>query len=126
MKGLDTNVLVRILVADDPGQAKRAQRYVTENAPCWINRIVMCEAVWVLERLYGLSRTRIAVALGQVLDTRQFEVEDAGAIQSGISALEEGLDFADTVIAMTNRSHGCEATATFDRKASRLDGFESL
>ena len=126
MKGIDTNVLVRILVGDDVDQAERAQAYVTRNAPCWINRIVLCETVWVLERLYGLGRARIAGALKQVIDARQFDVEDLDAIQAGISALEEGYVFADTVIAVTNRSRGCATTATFDRKAARLDGFEAV
>jgi len=126
MKGIDTNVLVRLLVADDPAQAERARAYVTEHAPCWINRVVLCETVWVLERLYGHSRSRIGGALRQILDTRQFEIEDADAVQVGISAVEEGHDFADVVIAATNQAYGCEATATFDRRASRLEGFEAL
>ena len=126
MRGIDTNVLVRLLVGDDADQAERARAYVTEHAPCWINRIVMCETVWVLERFYGLGRTRIALALKQVLDTTQFEVEDIDAIQAGLLALDEGADFADVVIAATNKSRGCDATATFDRKASRLGGFEAI
>lgn len=126
MMGIDTNVLVRLLVADDPEQAERARVYVTEHAPCWMNRIVLCETVWVLERLYGHSRSRVAAALRQVLETRQFEIEDAEAVRSGIEAIDEGHDFADTVVAFTNRSRGCQVTAAFDRKASRLDGFEVL
>jgi predicted nucleic-acid-binding protein len=126
VKGIDTNVLVRILVADDARQAERARAYVAENAPCWINRVVLCETVWVLERVYGLGRARISTALKQLLDTRQFEVEDVDAVQAGIAAIEEGFDFADAMIAATNKIHGCETTATFDRKASRLDGFEAI
>ena len=126
MTGIDTNVLVRLLVGDDPDQAERARAYVTDNAPCWINRIVLCETVWVLERLYGHSRARIAAALGQILDTRQFEIEDADAVRVAIAAVEDGHDFADVMIAITNRSHGCDGTATFDRKASQREGFEPL
>ncbi len=126
MKGIDSNVLVRLLVGDDPEQAERARVYVADNAPCWLNRVVLCETVWVLERVYGHSSARIASALRQVLETRQFEIEDVDAVQGAIVAIDEGHDFADLVIATTNKNHGCESTATFDRKASRLDGFESL
>jgi predicted nucleic-acid-binding protein len=126
VKGIDTNVLVRILLDDDAHQAERARAYVVKNAPCWLNRIVLCETVWVLERFNGFSRTRIALALRQILDTNQFEIEDVGAMQSGVAALEEGFDFADAMIAATNRSNGCDATATFDRKAARLPGFEAV
>ena len=126
MKGIDSNVLARILVCDDRDQAKRAQASVARNAPCWINRVVLCETVWVLQRLYGFDRTQVAAALTRVLATRQFDVEDLDAIQAGIVALEQGFDFADAVIASTNRSHGCASTGTFDRKAARLDGFEAV
>ena len=126
MKGIDTNMLVRLLVADDPDQAERARIYVTEHAPCWINRVVLCETVWALERLYGHSRLRIVGALRQILDTRQFEVEDTDAVQAGIAAVEDGHDFADAVIAFSNLTRGCEATATFDREAARLEGFEAI
>jgi predicted nucleic-acid-binding protein len=126
MKGVDTNVLVRILLGDDADQAERARSYVAKNAPCWLNRIVLCETVWVLERLNGFSRTRIAIALKQIVDTSQFEIEDVDAMQIGIAALEEGFDFADAMIAATNRSHGCDATGTFDRRAARLAGFEAV
>lgn len=126
MKGIDSNVLIRLLVGDDPDQAKRARDYIAMNAPCWINRIALCEAVWVLERLYGHSRPKIASALRQVMAARQFVIEDKDAVQTGIDALERGFDFADCVIAATNQRAGCETTATFDRKAARLDGFEAL
>ncbi len=126
MKGIDSNVLIRLLVGDDPDRADRAHRYIADNAPCWINRVVLCEAVWVLERLYGHSRARIAAALRQVIDARQFLVEDREAVRGAITSLERGFDFADCVIAATNRGAGCDRTATFDRKAAKLDGFERV
>lgn len=37
--------------------------------------------------------------------------------------LETNIDFAEALIGEVNRARGCEATATFDREAARLDGF---
>lgn len=63
MKALDTNVLVRLLVADDDDQTERAaaciERRCTAQSPCWLNRIVLRELAWVLDRAYGYSRSRI-------------------------------------------------------------------
>jgi predicted nucleic-acid-binding protein len=126
VKGIDSNVLVRLLTGDDPVQVARARTYVEANAPCWVNRVVTCEAVWVLDRVYRLSPARLALALKQLMQTIEFEFEDFEAIEAGIAALEGGGDFADTVIVVTNVAQGCEATGTFDRKASRLGGFEAL
>ena len=33
------------------------------------------------------------------------------------------LDFTDALIGRVNLARGCDATATFDRKAAKLDGF---
>lgn len=126
MKGIDTNVLVRVLVEDDIEQTEQASAYVARNAPCWVNRIVLCEAVWVLQRLYRFDRPQIAAALKKVLRARHFEIEDPEAVKAGVAALEAGSDFADVVIAATNRARGCITIATFDKKAVRLEGFEAV
>lgn len=57
MIGIDTNVLVRHLVQDDPAQSRAASQVITERCtrdePGFINRIVLCELVWVLESASG-------------------------------------------------------------------------
>jgi predicted nucleic-acid-binding protein len=47
-------------------------------------------------------------------------------VQKKVSDVAQKCDFADGYLARTNRSAGCEASATFDRKAARLDDFEKL
>ena len=126
MKGVDTNVLVRLMVSDDRAQTDRARSFVTANAPCWINRVVMCETAWVLESAYSLGRRDIAGAFETLLETADFEIEDADAVRSGVRALQAGGDFADAVIAHTNRGRGCAGTATFDRRAAKTDDFELI
>ncbi|MHB8764461.1 MAG: PIN domain-containing protein [Deferrisomatales bacterium] len=60
MKGLDTNVLVRYLVQDDPAQSKQADDIVEGAAAAgeklFLGAIVLCELVWVLESAYGVGR----------------------------------------------------------------------
>jgi predicted nucleic-acid-binding protein len=131
MKGLDTNVLIHLIVADDPDQAAAAERYIRRecapDTPCLINRVVLCELVWVLERAYGYARSDIARAMEALLRTAQFRCEDADAAWAALRAYRTGAgDFADAVIGRSNRRQGCEATGTFDRKAARLDGFEAI
>ena len=71
MRGLDTNVLVRYIVKDDHRQAEKASAYirgVTERGEdCFINHIVLCELVWVLEAAYGFSKKEIAGVLERYL-----------------------------------------------------------
>lgn len=71
MIGLDTNILVRLLVADDPDQTARAQRFVaarcTRETPGFINCIVLAELIWVLARVYDYSRATIADVVESLL-----------------------------------------------------------
>ncbi|MEW6544329.1 MAG: type II toxin-antitoxin system VapC family toxin [Nitrospirota bacterium] len=131
MIGLDTNVLVRYLVQDDPGQSRKASQFITRGctreSPGFINRIVLCELVWVLETAYGYSKETIAGVLEKVLRTSQFEVEDVQAAWTAFRLYQKGkADFADCLIGILNRRHGCDRTITFDRLAGELDAFEML
>ena len=64
MIGLDTNILVRYLVEDDAKQASKAAHLIetrcTEDSPGFINRVVLCELVWVLESAYGYPLATVA------------------------------------------------------------------
>ena len=50
MKAIDTNVLVRYLVQDDPRQGRKAADYIAAAAEAGdqilIGNIVLCETVW--------------------------------------------------------------------------------
>jgi predicted nucleic-acid-binding protein len=128
MIGLDTNILVRLLVADDVPQADAARKFVRERctaeAPGFVNLVVLCELVWTLDRTYGLSQSDIARAIDFILSNSIFRVESHDRVASALQRFRgKGTDFPDALVAEINRSHGCDATATFDRKAARLDGF---
>lgn len=86
----------------------------------------MCELVWVLESAYGYSREKVIFALEKILRTTQFRVEDSQEAWSSLREYQTGADFADSFIAAVNRRLGCEHTVTFDRKASRRQGFVAL
>lgn len=130
MTGIDTNVLLRYLVQDDPEQARKATRFIAHqcsaDAPALINRIVICELVWVLESAYGYPRETVALVLEKILRTTQFRIEDSQEAWSSLHEYQTGADFADSFIAAVNRRLGCEHTVTFDRKASRRQGFAAL
>lgn len=129
MKGLDTNVLVRFLVQDDKAQGAAAVAYIARHCtaaePGFINRIVLCELVWVLESVYDYSRVIVGDAIERILRTEEFQVEDNDEARVALAIYRRtGVDFADALIGRGNRALGCSATATFDRKAASLDEFE--
>jgi predicted nucleic-acid-binding protein len=128
MIGLDTNLLVRLVVGDDPQQTRQARAFVDQHcspeSPGFINCIVLTELVWVLNTSYDYSRLQIATAVESLAVGADRIVEHADAVQASLDDYKAGrLDFTDALIAHVNKTRGCEATATFDRKAAKLDGF---
>lgn len=128
MIGLDTNILVRYLVMDDKKQAEKASRYIESAADsgeqCFINVIVFCELIWVLESAYGYRKNEIADACENILVTKQFEFESKDLLRSALSEYRSGkADFADYLIGKVNKAKGCNHTISFDRSLGNQDDF---
>ena len=120
MKGLDTNVLVRYMVRDDPDQTAKATRAIEddidEDETIFISSIVLCELVWVLVSLYDYSRVEIVKVLGQILQTRQFTFEDKALLTKCLHDYQHKKgDFADYAIGRTGEKAGCNQTLSFDK-----------
>ncbi len=127
MIGVDTNLLVRYIVRDDTGQAARADRLLgarSSTDPAFVNRIVLCELVWVLRRAYRHDRGLVADVIERMLSTDALVVEDHEMAVTALALYREAdVDFADVLIGLLNGSAGCEFTTTFDRAAPRQAGF---
>ena len=126
MKGLDTNLLVRYLVQDDPEQSRTAARYIEAGA-CYINAIVLCELVWVLEAAYRYPRPVLVAAMEKILMTGDFEIEDRDVAWQALGDYRGArADFADCLIARRNAAAGCEETGTFDKRVKGIGDFRLL
>lgn len=120
MRGLDTNVLVRYLVQDDPEQANKAARIlesgIDEGELFFISTIILCELVWVLNGFYDYSRSQIVEVIEQILQTRQFLFEDKALLSKSLRDYQKNKgDFADYAIGRTGEKAGCERTLSFDK-----------
>jgi predicted nucleic-acid-binding protein len=127
---LDTNVLVRFLVQDDPLQAQLATKVIdqlTDDAQGFVSREVLIELVWVLERAYRLGRTEIASALDGLLSATELNIEGSDEVAPALELYRnDGFGFADLMIAAAARRAGASELVTFDRKAARLAGVRLL
>ncbi len=131
MKGLDTNVLVRLLTRDDPAQFDRARRALEKleaaGEPARIDVIVLCELAWVLASGYGLDREAIANALAGLLDVAAFDVDDRGLVREAVVRYRAGSgDFSAHLIGLRNQRAGCDRTLTFNRRLHRAPAFAPL
>lgn len=116
---VDTNVLVRAVVQDDPVQSAIAAQVLTEADLIAVALPSLCEFVWVLRRVYGFQAADVASAIRALLATANVEV-NRPAVEAGLVVLEAGGDFADGVIAYECAWLGGETFVSFDRKAVSL------
>lgn len=116
---VDTNVLVRAAVRDDPEQTEVATRVMARAEMLAIALSSVCEFVWVLRSVYGYRAPRIAEAIRVLLAAENVET-NRPAIDAGLAMLDGGGDFADGVIAYEGRWLGAETFVSFDKKAVEM------
>ncbi len=116
---VDTNVLVRAAVRDDPEQTEVATRIMARAEMLAIALSSVCEFVWVLRSVYGYRAPRIAEAIRVLLAAENVET-NRPAIDAGLDMLDAGGDFADGVIAYEGKWLGAETFVSFDKKAVEM------
>lgn len=110
---LDTNVLVRYLILDEPTQSARAITLIESAETLILSPIVLCETVWVLKRAYKLPTADILAVLRTLTTIPTVEL-DRPLIEAGIAMLTAGGDFADGVILAEASRARADHLATFD------------
>jgi predicted nucleic-acid-binding protein len=131
MKALDTNVLVRFLVKDDPVQSQKVYQ-ILKNAESdrnclWVPLLVVLETIWVLEAVYEIPRKEIINSLTELLLMPVLKFEGQTAVQKFIlSARNNTIDLSDIMIACSAVVSGSERVLTFDKKASKMELFELI
>ena len=113
MVAVDTNVLVRLVVADHAAQTARAVA-VFRSGPVFIAKSVLLEAEWVLRYSYKLGDEAILRSMRAVLGLENVSIEDPSAIAAALRLLEQGLDFADALHIASSAQ--AERFVTFDAK----------
>jgi predicted nucleic-acid-binding protein len=130
MIGLDTNVLLRLFVEDDPGQSERARRFVDAAAadePCIVNPVVLAEFAWTLARNFKKKRPEAARLIEGLLSMDDLEVAHRHAAERALAAYRSGkADFPDYFLAEINLELGCASTATFDVAALDSPAFSPV
>ena len=116
MIAVDTNVLVRLLTGDNPGQAAAA-RAAFALGPVWVSKTVLLETAWVLRSLYGFDEEAIRAAFLKLLGLHHVQAEDAGAVSKAIELSAQGIELADA-LHLSSRPAG-STFVSFDRALVR-------
>ena len=121
MIGLDTNVLVRYVMQDDPRQSPRAARLIealSADAPGFVPVVALVKLVWALSGSYGLDRKQVATVLDTLLRSKELVIDRADLVTQSLHRYSStGADFADALIERIAAAAGCTATMSFDAGA---------
>jgi predicted nucleic-acid-binding protein len=131
MYGLDTNVLIRYLLRDDPVQAEQAratiESAVQSGEPVVICLLTMLESEWVLRSCASLDKRAVISTFRMLLETRDIRIEQEETLEEALYLYENNnTDFADCIMAARYARLGCSAMLTFDKKASQLPGVVTI
>jgi predicted nucleic-acid-binding protein len=122
MRAVDTNVLVRLVVRDEPTQALAAEEFIAKGA--WVSHLVLAETVWVLDAVYDLAAEQIATAIEMLLNHRELSVQDPDVVVSALDRFREhpALAFSDCLIVEIAGRSGHLPLGTFDRDLAKSEG----
>jgi predicted nucleic-acid-binding protein len=112
MLAIDTNLVIRYLVADDAGQAAKARKLI-DNNDVFVCTTVMLETEWVLRSVYGFSALQCAKALTDFAGLPRVTLEDSAAVTKALGWVRQRVDFADGL--HLAKAEACDAFVSFDR-----------
>src|SRR5690625_4908288 len=120
LTGIDTNVLLRYLLRDDPGQFDRAAQELealTPENPGFVTHVTLAEVYWVLSRARHLERAAVLVVIRRLVHTAALEFEDGETVVRALQLAGEG----DRKSTRLNSSHVAISYAVFCLRKKRRD-----
>lgn len=120
MIGIDTNIVLRLLLDDDAAQRSRIEKlfdtHVRVPGSALIADVVLAEAAWTLGSVYRQPKADLAAALRALLAEPAYAFENRAAVEQAVEAYTSSrAGFSDCLIVAKNATAGCDFTASFDR-----------
>jgi predicted nucleic-acid-binding protein len=126
MRAVDTNVLVRLVVRDNPEQVRIAESFLPSGA--WVSHLVLAEVVCVLDAVYDRTPQQIAGPVDMLLNHKDLTVQDAEVVTTALEHFRKRpvSGFSDCLVLEIARKAGHTPLGTFDRDLAKLDGAKRL
>jgi predicted nucleic-acid-binding protein len=126
MRAVDANLLVRLLVRDDPAQVKLAEAFVSGGA--WVSHLVLAETVWVLDAVHERTPAQIGKAVELLLNHEHLALQDPDVVGRALEQFttRPAVGFSDCLVLEVARKAGHLPLGTFDRSLSKLTGAERV
>ena len=123
MQAFDTNVVVRLVLGDDPQQAAlAAEAWGTALAQgdIFLSQIVLIELAWVLTASAKLGRERIVNELQRLISIDGIVIENKPQVLEALACYKNSpADFSDCLILASAREANALPVHTFDKRLSQ-------
>jgi predicted nucleic-acid-binding protein len=122
MVGLDTNILIRFLVQDDPVQSAIVNRLIEEDLSAknlgFVSIVTLVEISWVLESVYKQNKNDVLDIIHGLLITKELLIDRSDLAYLALKrCTKPKAEFSDSLIAVISEDSGCAQTFTFDKGA---------
>jgi predicted nucleic-acid-binding protein len=126
MRAVDTNLLVRLIVRDDPVQVRTAEDFIGGGA--WVSHLVLAETTWVLDAVYERTAEQVGMAVDMLLNHKEITLQDGEVVTTALEQFRErpALGFSDCLVVEIARKAGHLPLGTFDRDLAKIDGVQRL
>ncbi len=116
---VDTNVILRYLLDDDPVLSPQARTYLDDGSKNRTGVEVVAEAVYVLAGVYDVPRREISVVLLRLFGDERWVLDHKAAVIFGLELFgNSSLDFVDAWLIALHRVEHTEIL-TFDKQVRR-------
>jgi predicted nucleic-acid-binding protein len=118
MIGVDTNVLVRVVLDDHPQEsaiAKKLLRKFVAGKKLFISSYALLEMIWVL-KVQGRTRQTICEAVLDLLDSPGIVIGNREVVIAALEQYSNGkADFGDYLILHEGKSYDAPKLVSFDK-----------
>ena len=129
MIGLDTNVVLRLLLNDDLKQRQRAVKAIQQAkglaVRVTITLAVVLEMEWVLRSIAKMTKPQVLSVFDLLLESYDIEIDNEKALEQALHIYANAAaDFAECLFLAQYQRMGCQTMLTFDAKAARMAGVQ--
>lgn len=118
---VDTNVLIRHLTGDPPGQAARATAFLAEADELLLPDLIVAEVVYVLESFYELPTEEVAGLVRSIIAFAPIRTLDPALLLRSLEVFEtQRIDFAEAYLVASAEATGVHDIISFDRSIDRV------
>ena len=129
MIGLDTNVVLRLLLNDDLKQRQRAVKAIQQAkvlaVRVTITLAVVLEMEWVLRSIAKMTKPQVLSVFDLLLESYDIEIDNEKVLEQALHIYANAAaDFAECLFLAQYQRMGCQTMLTFDTKAARMAGVQ--